>query len=142
MNAIPSNAAEPAPKRAFTLLEVMIAVAVFFMCAFAVMAVISQNLAAARRLQRSQVTAASLAAQMTLSNRLEEGFASGDLSEMFGDLYRGYRWEREIRLAATNGLFQVDFAIWNGKEQESTMSILLYRPESVVNAGGGMRRLR
>lgn len=142
MNTKPLNPKSASNGRAFTLLEVMIAVAVFFMCAFAVMAVISQNLAAARRLQKTHVTAASLAAGLTLSNRLEEGLESGDLSEMFGDLYRGYRWEREISLAGTNGLFQVDFAIWNGKELESSMSILLYRPDSVVNAMQGLQRIR
>jgi hypothetical protein len=116
----------------FTLLEVMLAVAIFFACAFAILALVSQNLAAARKLQQSRVTAAGLAAQLSLSNRLEEGVESGDLSELYGDLYRSFRWEREIVLRETNGLYEVTFAIFDGPRLESTMSILLYRPESVL----------
>jgi len=116
----------------FTLLEVMIAVAIFFACAFAILALVSQNLAVVRKLQHSHVTASGLAAQITLSNRLEEGVESGDLSELHGDLYKGFRWEREIVLRETNGLFEVNFAIFEGSRLESTMSILLYRPESIV----------
>jgi len=115
----------------FTLLEVMLAVAIFFACAFAILALVSQNLAAARKLQQSRVTAAGLAAQLSLSNRLEEGVESGNLSELYGDLYKSMRWEREIVLRETNGLYEVNFAIFDGPRLESTMSILLYRPESV-----------
>ncbi|NJM54637.1 MAG: prepilin-type N-terminal cleavage/methylation domain-containing protein [Verrucomicrobiae bacterium] len=115
----------------FTLLEVMLAVAIFFAAAFAILALVSQNLAAARRLQQSRVTASGLAAMISLSNRLEEGVESGDLAETYGELYEGFRWEREIVLRETNGLFQVNFAIFDGPRLESTLSILLYRPESI-----------
>ena len=41
-----------AGRRAFTLLEVMIAVAIFFVSAFAILGLISSSLANVRRLQR------------------------------------------------------------------------------------------
>ncbi|MBI3880303.1 MAG: hypothetical protein HY301_09610 [Verrucomicrobia bacterium] len=123
---------------AFTLLEVMVAVAIFFMAAFAILGLVSQNVGAARRLQRSHLTAASLAAQMTISNKLEEGSSAGD----FGDLYPGFSWMSETTLAMTNGLFQVEFAVMSQGKVESTMTILLYRPDSVVKPGASAFRGR
>lgn len=116
---------------AFTLLEVMIAVALFFMAAFSVLALVSQNLRAARSLQTSHVTAAMLAADLSLTNRLEEGLDSGE----FGELYPGYSWERAITEAHSNGLFSVDFAVIKDGRIDSTMTILLFRPNSVRRAG-------
>jgi len=123
--------------KGFTLLEVMIAMAVFFIVVFAVLGIVVQSLGAARALQRPQPDFAILAAQVALSNVLEEGFESGD----FGDLtdeFKGYTWERQIIEVGSNGLFQVDFVVTKqdarGKAINETMSILMYKP-------GGRRRL-
>jgi hypothetical protein len=124
--------------QAFTLLEVMIAMALFFMSVFAILGVVSQGLGAARSLQSEMPDAGSLAAELLLADRLEEGWEEGD----FGDLYPDYLWRREIVEVATNGLFRVDFTIagvHGGKMVESRTSMLLWRPgsSSVVR---GVRR--
>lgn len=119
----------PQSAKAFSLLEVMIAVAIFFMAVFSILELTSRNLRAARGLGRVHVDASSLAADLILTNKLEEGTSSGN----FGDLYPGYTWDREIYLVSTNGLFQVDFTVFWAIEKrpmESKMSILLYRPDS------------
>jgi Tfp pilus assembly protein PilV len=129
---------------AFTLLEVVIALAIFFIAVFAILDLTSQCLRSARSLRNTTVNATSLAAELCMTNRLEEGFESGD----FGELYPGYTWAREIYLAPlspTNGLFQVDFVVFNNSgrksQVESKLSILLYRPESGnVRRAGGARR--
>ena len=126
------------PSHAFTLLEVMIAVAVFFIAVFAILDLTSRCLRSARALQAPRVDASSLAAELSLTNRLVEGVESGD----FGDLYRGYTWSRETRLEATNGLYRVDFSVFSpsGKSRlETTMSLLLFRPDSVAGARGRTR---
>jgi type II secretion system protein I len=123
----------------FSLLEVMIAMAIFFMAIFSILHLVSQNLRAARRLRQVHVDATSLAADLTLTNRLEEGVVSGD----FGDQYPGYSWTRETYEVSTNGLFQVDFTVhWEIEKRplESKMSILLYRPDSQINRALGGRR--
>lgn len=120
---------------AFTLLEVMIALAIFFMAIFAILESTSRSLGSARALQLKIPDATSLVADLTLTNRLEEGVIEGD----FGDLHPGCTWTRETYQVATNGLFQVDFTIhwFNGKRPvESRTSILLWRPESAVSATG------
>lgn len=121
------------PSSAFTLLEVMIAVALFFMASFAVLTLVSQNLRAARMLQSSHVTAARLAAELSVTNRLEEGTDSGD----FGELYPGLTWTRDIRKwRETNFLFQVDYIVLRNGQPDSQMSVLLYRPDGTAGSPG------
>jgi hypothetical protein len=118
-------------------LEVMIAMAVFFIVVFAVLGIVAQSLGAARALQRPQPDFSILASQVVLSNVLEEGFESGDFGEL-GDEYKGYTWERQIVEVGSNGLFQVDFVIFpsdhRGHQVVESMSVLMYKP-------GGRRRL-
>jgi len=129
-----------APARGgFTLLEVMIAVALFFMAAFSILALVSQNLRAARSLQTSHVSASMVASQLALTNRLEEGPLEGTFEDIFPGLYPGFTWAGEVVMVSSNGLFQVDLVVFDGGRQESAMSILLHKPESVTGTGGGLR---
>src|SRR5688572_14984674 len=93
--------------RAFSLLEVMLAIGIFFIAIFAILGMMSNWLNAARSLQDTQVDASDLAAELSITNRLDEGVESGD----FGDLHPGYEWTRETILVGTNGLFRVDFRV-------------------------------
>ena len=122
---------------AFTLLEVTVALAMFFMAIFAILSLVAQNLRIARSLGLGEVDFGSVAAQVAQTNRLSEGSVSGD----FGDSYPGAAWTADIMMVATNqgtlanrqsgvGLFQVDIAItWpqNGLVHQAANSILLYR---------------
>lgn len=121
------------PKSGFTLLEVMIAMFVFFIVVFAVLGMVVQSLGAARALQVQHPDAGMLAASLSLSNFLEEGHESGD----FEDVFPGYGWEREIIEVGSNGLFQVNFFVFTkdarGKTVGENMSVLMFKP-------GGRRR--
>jgi Tfp pilus assembly protein PilV len=127
----------PARQAAFSLLEVMIAMGIFFIAIFAILDLTSQNLAAARRLQRTEVDITTLAAQLSLTNRLEEGFESGDFGEMFPD----HLWSRTITEVSSNGLFRVDFTAYDPTHNRKSpmvqrhLSILLYRPDSTLHLG-------
>jgi hypothetical protein len=120
------NAAPPA----FTLVEVVIAIGIFCMVAFAVLEMVVTGLGAAHKLQARHADIGMLASELTATNTiLEEGVESGD----FGDFYPDARWERAVTEVGSNGLFQVDFVVYEkiGKnEAASQMSILLYRPGS------------
>jgi len=123
---------------AFTLLEVMIATAIFFTATFAILGVVATTLRNARALQKIEVDAGMLAAQLSLTNRLYEGSESGD----FGDLYPDYTWDQENTLI-TNGLWRVDFVVHRrvGRQPVDTaMSILVFSPDSQAGGfGGGLR---
>ncbi|MEO6184108.1 MAG: hypothetical protein ABIP71_13605 [Verrucomicrobiota bacterium] len=120
--------AHPRALLAFTLLEVMIAIAIFFMAMFTILALVSQTLRSARSLSQNAPTPGMVAAELSQTNKLEEGFDSGD----FGDLYPDYTWETETMLWVTNGMFQVDCTVYHGRNVDSTVSLLLYKPESAT----------
>ncbi len=113
---------------AFSLLEVMIAMTIFFVAMFSILALVGQSLRGARMLTRNVPTPGMAIAQLSLTNKLEEGTDSGD----FGDLYPGYDWTTETSLASTNGLFQIDVNVFNKGNPDSSMSIFLYRPDSAT----------
>jgi hypothetical protein len=121
--------------RAFSLLEVIVASAIFFLAMFSILSLTAGNIRAARLIQRVPVDAAMLAAELSVTNRLEEGIETGD----FGDLYPGYSWSRETYQVATNGLFRVDFMVRGSQEAknyEYSMSILMFHPDSAVTSQG------
>jgi hypothetical protein len=129
---------------AFTILEVIIACAIFFMVSFAVIEMVIQGLSAARSLQQREPDAGMLAATLSLTNRLEEGTESGDFEDIAPGLYRGYRWERYVEEVGSNSLFKVDFIVYYNRSQgkrkglsESHMSILLYKPGSPPGSASG-----
>ncbi len=123
--------------RAFSLLEVLIASAIFFMAIFTILALVSNSLRGARLLQSVEVDASMLAAELSATNKLSESTDSGD----FGREYRDYVWRRAITEVGTNGLFQVDFVVEHRPtHRESTMSVLFYRPESAQVGGARIGR--
>jgi hypothetical protein len=125
---------------AFTLLEVMFALIAFFTATFVILALVSNSLANARRLQRPMVDAGVLAAVLSQTNQLVEGEKSGELDELLGNAYQGYRWTRDIQEVQTNKLFQVDFIVQSDFGQKpvlSKMSILLFRPDSPAGSLDG-----
>lgn len=115
--------------RAFTLIEVMVALLIFFMAVFTILGLISNTLRNARALQRKNVDAGMVAAQLSITNRLSEQLEEGD----FGEAYPEHNWTSDTYEAGTNGLFQVDIIVQRqggNNPVESKLSVLLFRPES------------
>ena len=121
-------------RRAFTLLEVMIAIGILFVGTFAILSLISSSLNNLRRLQRPLVDASALVAQLSLTNQLVEGTYSGNLGDVLGKAYNEYRWTGDITEVASNHLYQADYIIQyaNGSSRDvlSRTTTLLYRPQS------------
>ena len=119
-------------RRAFTLLEVMIAVGIFFMATFAILGLISTSLGNARRLQKPLVDASVLASQLCLTNKLVEGTVTGNLGNVLGKDYREYNYIIDTTEVQTNHLYEVDFVIENAGNRQvlSQVNTLLYRPAS------------
>jgi hypothetical protein len=131
--------------QAFSLLEVMIAIGIFFMAVFAILGLVSGSLANARHLKRPLVDAGVLAGELSLTNQLIEGVTSGDLSTFLGKPYQGYTWTYAVSEVKSNKLFLVDFIVQDGnsfgRPVVSKMSILLFRPMSPPGSlDGGMGR--
>lgn len=126
---------------AFSLLEVVIASALFFMTMFSILGVMTRGLEQARSLQQLPPDVSSIASLLSITNVLEEGSESGD----FGELYPETTWTRNAYEVGSNGLFQVDFYVntqVRGKNAQQVTSILLYRPQSSSSAIGATRRIQ
>jgi hypothetical protein len=104
------RAGRPAPG-AFTLLEVMIAIGIFFMAVFAILGLVASSLDHARRLQHPIVDASPVAGFLQQTNIFVEGVYEADLGEYLGKAYQGYRVTYEIREWATNRFFKVDYIV-------------------------------
>jgi hypothetical protein len=119
---------------AFSLLEIMIAVSIFFMAVFAILGLMSRSLAQARGLQPMHMDPSSVAAELSLTNRLEEGPIPDEIIQHFQHMYPNYTCGGNITEVGTNGLFQVDLEVGGlnaGAHVVRTQSrILLFRPMS------------
>jgi Tfp pilus assembly protein PilV len=130
--------------RAFSLLEVMIAVAIFFMATFSILALVSRCLAQARALQPMQVDANMVAAELSLTNILEEGPIPPEIIQHFEHMYPNYTCGGTITEIKTNGFFQVDIevgGVTSGKHVTSSKNtVYLFRPQSASRRGFGPGR--
>jgi type II secretory pathway pseudopilin PulG len=145
--------------RGFSLMEVMLAIGVFFIASFAILGLVANTISNVRRLQRAPVDAGVLAAELSVTNKLTEGDTSGNLGESLGKQYSDYTWIRHIQVAPpaqpnqTQGLgtvqqtpqstklFEVDFAILAIRTHEvvSKVSFYMYAPLSdATSFDGGM----
>jgi len=132
-NAVPGTQGRSV---AFTLIEVVVASGIFFICTFAILGIMSQGLKTAGSLRNTGPTAGMVMADFSLTNKLEEGTASG----AFGDTYPDYQWMREVTEAGSNGLYQVDVVVTRNGKINSTLTSYLYRPGSGSSIRGGLRR--
>jgi hypothetical protein len=130
---------------AFTILEVMFALTIFFMCTFAILGLVSRSLNQARNLEPFQIDPSSALAELSLTNRLEEGPIPSEIIDRFQQDHPNYTLGGTITEVATNGLFQVDFIVGgltpSRKVVTAESSVLLFRPLSQQRGGfGGLRR--
>ncbi|MGA2245429.1 MAG: prepilin-type N-terminal cleavage/methylation domain-containing protein [Verrucomicrobiota bacterium] len=143
--AIPSGR-RPALRAGFSLLEVMVAIAIFFVASCAILDLISSSLNNVRRLQRPSVDASPILARYAATNSLVEGTWQGSLGdpELLGKEYRDYDYIVNVVEVKSNHLYSVECAIMPArgkKEIISDMSTVLYRPQSPkgsLDGGPGM----
>jgi len=121
------------PQTAFTLLEVMIALLIFFMCIFGILELVSQNLKAARALQKSRPNVSVLPAKFGITNVFQEGTFDISLEE-----FPNASGTALVTEVATNGLFKVEFVLVDSSVSppvRETLVALFYRPGSQTGPG-------
>jgi hypothetical protein len=89
-------------------MEVMIAGGILFVCLFGVLQLVSTSLRNARLIQQMQddprsSVAALVYAELGRTNSIDEGSISGE--------FEGCRYEGQIKLSGTNGLYLVDLIV-------------------------------
>lgn len=136
-------------RRAFTLIEVMIAMGIFFIGLFAILGLTAQLLNNARAFQNTRKPHVSLVHGWWTSktNRVAEGVTSiefSDISSDLGDLYRDYYAEIEAQPdpEMTNGLWDVTFRLYNRRTHQidSQVMTLYWDPNTKSKtAGSGLQ---
>jgi hypothetical protein len=115
---------------AFTLIEVLIAGGILFMCLFAILALVANGLRGARVLQqtrsdpRSSITSI-VYYELSHTNTMTAG---DTISGEFED----YRYEAQVELKETNGLCSVDILIYPPARDRSggyRVQMLKYLPQ-------------
>ena len=134
----PAPARRPRSVTAFTLMEVVIASALFFLAVFTILALVSTTLKNARALRRIEVDAGMVAAQLFKTNRFSEEVTSGE----FGHAYPDYSWECASFEAATNGLWQFDIKVMRRGVHDPVdqMTVFIFSPESSSGPFAGRPR--
>lgn len=119
---------------AFTLMEVMIAIAVFCIGVFAILGLVASVMRGARLLDKPMVDASVVASEIAQTNKLVEiQGTSGDLSEFLGNNYKGFEYVYGIEEVESNHLYHAQILVTSdapGKPLVSKMDILLFRPLS------------
>ena len=139
--------------RAFTLAEVLIAVAIFVVAIFAILQLVGQGLELVRVMQQQRPDMGALAAKTLVELPEPDGtLATGltePLDEDFGGngggqftLYPDARWQRDIMsLDATNGLYQatitIEEQVGGGENTEYQLRFLMFRPDLAELEMGG-----
>jgi hypothetical protein len=135
---------------AFSLIEVMVALAIFFASMFAILGLISQLLQSARAFQTKKAPHVSLvhAWYTSKTNRVKEGLTPvefNDIATDLGELYRDYYAEifAEPDPVITNGLWDVTYKVYNRRtgQVESEIFTFYWDPNSQSKQlGGGIRQ--
>jgi hypothetical protein len=126
--------------RAFTLLEVMIAVGILFMCLFAVLALTSNSLASARKLQlHKNMDAATYESQVyTIYSNTNQMDQDGEDDIDLGDDFPGVKCHVDWQDAKTNGLRDMRVVVTDSHGGQIENHFFLYKPED--RRGGGISR--
>lgn len=125
----------------FTLIEVVVAMALFFAAGFALLNLIGTNLRILRSLYVPHPDMGSVATELTLALQTNRDLEALTLSGDFGDVFPGATWDAQLTVLATNsgvwgrtpgGLYQVNLSLrWKGgkavQSQNSTFWIYLPR---------------
>jgi len=116
----------------------MVALGIFFMSVFTILALVSQILRNARGLQRPQIDAGLAAAIYVNTNRFSVGTISGNFED---NTLRDFSYEVATDEFATNGLLQADVILnkRGGKSAPYTISILVFDPNFQSTPFSGRR---
>lgn len=128
-------------RRAFTLMEVMLACGILFMCLFGILALVSSSLRSARVLQQNKAIDAGTIASMIYvalvnTNSVTEGEIPVDLS----DTLPGYKSTAYLSEIGTNGLCQVDFDVEKNNTLELKSHFFIFLPTLKHDAVSGTLR--
>ena len=123
----------PTPTAGFTLLEVLVALAVLAVALVGLLGLHNRNLLLTSRAERLS-TATLLAREVLTRTQLEGQDATkmtrGDFSELHPGQYPEFRWHRTIRPAPVDGLWELRVSVLWGEREDERCELTLFTPLS------------
>jgi general secretion pathway protein I len=125
------NTQSLAPSSGFTLLEVLVAMAVLAVALVSLLGLYNRSLLLTIRAQRLSV--ATLLVQEMLTRTQLEGMdamrmTAGDFADLHPGQYPEFRWYRAVRPTALEGLWELRVGVSWGERQDETCELTLFTP--------------
>ena len=132
MSFLPTpNPQHPAPNSGFTLLEVLVAMAVLAVALVSLLGLHNRSLLLSLRAQRLS-TATLLVQEMLTRTQLEGESAlritTGDFAELHPGQYPEFRWYRTLRPTQLEGLWELRVGVSWGERGDETCELTLFAP--------------
>lgn len=104
--------------RGFSLLEVLVASAIFFMVAFSILEMVTRALVGVRALQHREPDPGIILAMYSTNKAWEDTTISGNYEEIAPGMYPGYRWELVARryMETNDNLFDVGVVSYSDRK--------------------------
>jgi general secretion pathway protein I len=121
----------PAPDPGFTLLEVLVAMAVLAVALVSLLGLYNRSLLLTIRAQR--LSAATLLVQEMLARTQLEGMdalrvTAGDFADLHPGQYPEFRWYRAVRPTVLEGLWELRVGVSWGEREDETCELTLFTP--------------
>ncbi len=119
--------------KGFTLLEVLVAMAVLAVALVSLLGLYNRSLLLTIRAQR--LSTATLLAEEMLTRTQIEGMGAmrataGDFADLHPGQYPGFRWYRTMRPTALDGLWELRVGVSWGEREDETCELTLFTPLS------------
>jgi general secretion pathway protein I len=119
--------------KGFTLLEVLVAMAVLAVALVSLLGLYNRSLLLTIRAQR--LSTATLLAEETLTRTQIEGMGAmhataGDFADLHPGQYPEFRWYRTMRPTALEGLWELRVGVSWGEREDETCELTLFTPLS------------
>lgn len=107
----------------FTLLEVVVAMAILALALVSVMQVVSQGINHTSA-ARSRALAMELAEQKLAELQMNKQLAVGEDGGEFGEPYQRYRWQSQVSETEVDGLWRLKVTVlWAAGQQEQSLDL-------------------